>query len=162
MGIFMKNMLKQLVSFLLPVTVTLVIPFFILKGHIYVTGNMWARIIGTILILAGLLGLVLTIKTFILIGKGTLAPWSPTSNLIVGGIYSYMRNPMITSVWAILIGESILFWSRGILIMAVIFFFVNHIYFIKSEEPGLVKRFGKDYEDYKAKVPRWIPRFKNK
>ncbi|MFW9959314.1 MAG: hypothetical protein ACFFCT_14700, partial [Candidatus Odinarchaeota archaeon] len=34
----------------------------------------------------------------------------------------------------------------------------NHIYFIMSEEPGLLARFGNEYRLYMANVPRWIPR----
>ena len=40
-----------------------------------------------------------------------------------------------------------------------LFFFVgNHIYFIRSEEPGLLKRFGDEYAEYFENVPRWLPR----
>ena len=156
----MKSILKQLLSFILPITATVIIPLFILNGSIVLSENIFLKILGYCLIGIGVSVLVMTIRTFILIGKGTLAPWSPTSNLIVGGIYSYVRNPMIMGVLTILIGESILFLSKGIFIWAICFFFVNHIYFIKSEEPGLIKKFGKDYEDYKKSVPRWVPKIK--
>jgi len=156
----MKNALKQLLSFILPITATVIIPFLISKGSIVLSENVFLKIFGCCIIMIGLFVLIMTIKTFILIGKGTLAPWSPTSNLVVGGIYSYVRNPMIMGVLTILVGESMLFLSKGIFIWAICFFFINHIYFIKLEEPGLVKKFGKDYEDYKKSVPRWIPRVK--
>lgn len=42
----------------------------------------------------------------------------------------------------------------------MIFFILNNIYFLLLEEPILEKKFGKDYLEYKKKVPRWIPRFK--
>jgi protein-S-isoprenylcysteine O-methyltransferase Ste14 len=32
------------------------------------------------------------------------------------------------------------------------------IYMPMVEEPGLVKRFGKEYEEYRRHVPRWLPR----
>jgi hypothetical protein len=32
------------------------------------------------------------------------------------------------------------------------------IYIPLAEKPGLVKRFGEDYEQYRRNVPRWIPR----
>ena len=28
------------------------------------------------------------------------------------------------------------------------------------EEPGLVNRFGEDYEEYRRNVPRWVPRLR--
>jgi protein-S-isoprenylcysteine O-methyltransferase Ste14 len=33
---------------------------------------------------------------------------------------------------------------------------MNHLYFILSEEPGLERRFGESYAEYKRAVPRWI------
>lgn len=65
---------------------------------------------------------------------------------------------MILGVNTVLIGEAIAFSSLNILIWAACFFIMNTIYFIFSEEPGLKKRFGKEYEEYKRNVPRWIPR----
>jgi protein-S-isoprenylcysteine O-methyltransferase Ste14 len=40
-------------------------------------------------------------------GRGTLAPWNPTRNLVVEGAYCHVRNPMISSVFAILLGEAL-------------------------------------------------------
>ena len=65
---------------------------------------------------------------------------------------------MITAVVTILLGESIFFGSIVIASWAFFFLAVNHIYFILSEEPGLVRRFGEDYKTYLKHVPRWIPR----
>jgi protein-S-isoprenylcysteine O-methyltransferase Ste14 len=42
----------------------------------------------------------------------------------------------------------------------VLFFLINNLYFLLFEEPNLERRFGKDYQDYKKKVPRWIPNLK--
>jgi protein-S-isoprenylcysteine O-methyltransferase Ste14 len=66
---------------------------------------------------------------------------------------------MILSVILIVAGEAILFASYLLGLLAVLFFVVNTIYFIVSEEPGLEKRFGVEYVEYKKHVPRWIPRF---
>ena len=62
------------------------------------------------------------------------------------------------SIVFILIGESLFFHSTNVLIWATCFFFINTVYFIFSEEPGLQARFGDDYRQYKEHVPRWIPR----
>ena len=35
---------------------------------------------------------------------------------------------------------------------------INVIYIPLSEEPGLARRFGDDYLEYKRNVPRWVPR----
>jgi protein-S-isoprenylcysteine O-methyltransferase Ste14 len=60
-------------------------------------------------------------------------------------------------VLTILVGETVaLDW--GLAIWASLFFLINHVYFVLSEEPGLVKRFGGEYVEYRRQVPRWIPR----
>jgi protein-S-isoprenylcysteine O-methyltransferase Ste14 len=57
-------------------------------------------------------------------------------------------------------GEAILFASPWLALIALLFFAINHVYFIISEEPGLDKRFEQAYREYKKNVPRWIPRLK--
>lgn len=95
---------------------------------------------------------------FLNVGKGTLAPWDPTQELVASGPYAYVRNPMITGVVLILLAESLIFYSSALCIWAIVFACVNIIYFILSEEPGLRKRFGKEYEEYCKNVPRIVPR----
>lgn len=120
--------------------------------------NLIRVIVGALVIAVGILLLAECIHLFDKIGKGTLAPWSPTKHMVLVGPYRYMRNPMILGVLLILLGESVCFYSLSILIWFAVCFLINHIYFVKSEEPGLVKRFGNEFERYKENVPRWIPR----
>ncbi|HVO73616.1 MAG TPA: isoprenylcysteine carboxylmethyltransferase family protein [Ignavibacteriaceae bacterium] len=152
------KIVKQLFSFILPVTALIIIPILVERNfkprYMFTTGP------GLLLIFAGLILMALTISSFIKIGKGTLAPWSPTKKLVTKGLYAHVRNPMILGVLIILLGESIMFLSVNILAWAVIFFLINNIYFSVSEEPGLEKRFGDEYLNYKKNVPRWIPRLK--
>ena len=100
-----------------------------------------------------------TIYLFWRIGKGTLAPWNKTEKLVISGPYKYVRNPMILSVLSIILGQSAWYSSINLWLFAMIFFFINHLYFILKEEPDLEKRFGKEYKEYLRKVPRWIPNF---
>jgi len=111
-------------------------------------------------ILIGIVLIALTIRMFILIGNGTIMSWDPTKKLIVVSLYAYVRNPMILSIIIILFGESIIFVSYGIIKLAILVFILSEVYLIFAEEPGLEKRFGKEYIEYKRNVPRWIPRFK--
>jgi protein-S-isoprenylcysteine O-methyltransferase Ste14 len=164
----MKSYLKaQIISFSLPVVVLVVIPAIILfcmggfrlgwgLGLIY---DVIIVAIGIIFLATGLYFLISTILLFIRLGKGTLAPWSPTSKMVISGPYRYVRNPMISGVLMAILAESIITGSIWILEWSVLFFIVNHFYFIFSEEPGLVKRFGEEYVRYSKNVPRWIPRF---
>jgi len=154
---------KQLRAILLlPGMVTIVIPATIL----YFAGIRWPSppwnivlpVLGSVFILLGLSLMVWTIRLFVTVGKGTLAPWNPTQRLVVRGVYRQVRNPMITGVFCILLGEAILFGSPWLLAWFGIFVVVNMIYIPLAEEPGLAKRFGDDYLRYKHNVPRWIPR----
>jgi protein-S-isoprenylcysteine O-methyltransferase Ste14 len=115
-------------------------------------------LIGVALIAAGLAIWVWTVRLVIRIGKGTLAPWDPTRQLVVEGPYRRVRNPMITAVLAVLVGEAALFGSSALLVWCAVFLGINWIYFVASEEPGLERRFGDDYRIYRRNVPRWIPR----
>jgi protein-S-isoprenylcysteine O-methyltransferase Ste14 len=115
-------------------------------------------IISFALIFSGLTLLAVTIRMFSKIGNGTLAPWAPTEELVVDGIYSRTRSPMISGVLIVLVGEVLLLSSIGIFLWFVFFAIVNHFYFIRFEEPGLLDRFGDAYQTYKENVPRWVPR----
>ena len=118
-------------------------------------------IVAAILVIAlGLSLLVWTIRLFLIIGEGTLAPWAPTKKLVMAGPYRYVRNPMISGVLIVIAREAILFGSIWLAVYFILNFVINHFYFLCSEEPGLVRRFGKEYLDYKKNVPRWIPRTK--
>jgi protein-S-isoprenylcysteine O-methyltransferase Ste14 len=113
---------------------------------------------GAVLIAAGLALMHRTITLFATEGRGTLAPWDPTERLVVLGPYRYVRNPMISGVLAILLGEAALLGSVPLLTWFALFFAVNAIWMPLVEEPGLERRFGADYVAYKRSVPRWLPR----
>lgn len=159
-------MLKQLQSFLLPITVAILVPLLILTSTnstnigwgLPSPLNLLPIIIGLLLIAAGLSLVFMTISWFITLGKGTLAPWTPTQHLVVVGVYRYVRNPMISGVGAIILGETLFFGSTSLLIWVLFFVVLNAVYIPLSEEPGLRERFGAEYDEYTRNVPRWLPR----
>jgi len=103
---------------------------------------------------------VWTVTLFMKCGEGTPAPWDPPKKLVVRGPYRHVRNPMISGVVLMLFAEAMLFQSWPIAVWMMVFFIANSIYFPLVEEKGLEKRFGDDYREYKAHVPRWIPRLR--
>ncbi|MBX3081688.1 MAG: isoprenylcysteine carboxylmethyltransferase family protein [Anaerolineae bacterium] len=160
-------MLRHVAAILaLPFMVTIVIPaVLITQTQAVYPGwdalfplNMLLYILGLLLIGVGLLLVLMTVGLFATVGQGTLAPWDPTQRLVVIGIYRYVRNPMISGVFAILLGEGVMLGSLPVLSWALIFIVINMIYIPLSEEPGLHARFGADYDDYAHNVPRWLPR----
>jgi protein-S-isoprenylcysteine O-methyltransferase Ste14 len=117
-------------------------------------------ILGMVFIVLGLELMIATIRLFVTVGKGTLAPWNPTERLVVQGVYRHVRNPMISGVFFVLLGETFLAASLPLLGWFLLFVIANAVYIPLAEEPGLVRRFGDDYEAYRRNVPRWIPRLR--
>jgi protein-S-isoprenylcysteine O-methyltransferase Ste14 len=115
---------------------------------------------GALLVLVGLALMVRTIRLFHQQGQGTLAPWDPTRRLVVRGVYRHVRNPMITGVCAVLLGEAALFSSLPLLAWFLVFASGNALFIPLWEEPGLVRRFGPEYLEYRRHVPRWLPRLR--
>jgi protein-S-isoprenylcysteine O-methyltransferase Ste14 len=158
--------LRHLISITtLPVTVIIVIPIALVNllyhepfWRFHSLFQLLLVMIGLFLMSAGVVLLSSSISLFIKRGNGTIAPWNPTSKLIVSGVYGHVRNPMITGVTLSLIGESILLGSIPVTIWTLLFVLTNLIYVPLIEESKLAERFGDEYLVYKENVPRWIPR----
>jgi protein-S-isoprenylcysteine O-methyltransferase Ste14 len=159
------TLLKQLRALLLPIVVAGLVPAWILYSshmrpawQLVPPWNWLTPALGLLLIACGLVLLVWTISAFARIGNGTLAPWDPPQKLVVRGVYRHVRNPMITGVFAIVLGETLIAGSQALFFWFFFVVLVNLIYIPLLEETGLEKRFGEDYRIYKKNVPRWIPR----
>ncbi len=116
------------------------------------------RAIGILLIVVGLPGLVDSFARFALQGLGTPAPIAPTQNLVVTGLYRYVRNPIYVAVVAIILGQAILFGDWRLAIYGGFMWLAFHAFVLAYEEPVLAQTFGAQYEEFRANVPRWIPR----
>ena len=116
------------------------------------------RAVGVLLIVAGLPGLVDSFARFALQGLGTPAPIAPTQNLVVTGLYRYVRNPIYVALVAVILGQAVLFGDQRLLGYGVFMWLGFHAFVVGVEEPVLVQSFGTEYEDFRANVPRWIPR----
>jgi protein-S-isoprenylcysteine O-methyltransferase Ste14 len=152
---------------LLPGMVLLVIPGLILWGGGFDTLGLWRSvpsskvilaIVGVICVGVGLLLMVATIRWFMTVGQGTLAPWEPPQRLVVRGVNRHLRNPMISGALFVLFGESLLTASLPLFCWFAFAGVLNAVYIPLVEEPGLVKRYGDEYVTYKRHVPRWVPR----
>ena len=146
---------------LLPFTVVVAVPYWLLNSWAG-ADTRWTLLwpLGMALFACGLVLFGWCVSLFGRIGQGTLAPWDPTQKLVAVGPYKYVRNPMITGVAAMLLGEALFFGSPQVALWAVLFVAINHTYFVLSEEPGLAQQFGDSYRVYKANVPRWVPRLR--
>jgi len=95
---------------------------------------------------------------FAFVGGGTPAPIAPTKTLVVKGLHRYVRNPMYVGVALIIAGQAWLFHSWHIAIYLACVLVVVNLFVIFHEEPTLQRQFGEEYERYRARVPRWIPK----
>ena len=117
-----------------------------------------ARLLGGVLIAAGLAFLLPAFVRFVVEGIGTPAPVAPTERLVVGGAYRYVRNPMYLAVAAVIVGQALLLAQVILLIYAFGFGVAVAAFVHGYEEPALVRRFGPEYNVYRREVPRWLPR----
>jgi protein-S-isoprenylcysteine O-methyltransferase Ste14 len=149
-------------TILVPGTVTILIPRWVLSSQFgrerFDIGPF--RYLGLIPIVVGALIYLRCAWDFTFAGKGTPAPIDPPKELVVRGLYRYVRNPMYVGVGSVLIGEAVLFQSLALLAylaaaLICVYFFVR-LY----EEPVLTRKFGDSYRRYRETVPRWIPRIR--
>ena len=163
----MLMLIRQLVSVLaLPVTVTIVIPIWVARrSHLTFTlpsdaANAVLALIGVASLAGGIALFVECLFYFWTKGRGTLAPWDPPRQFVAAGPYRFVRNPMISGVIFILVGEACIWRSRALAEWAGMFALINLIYIPALEEPMLVARFGETYTRYMHAVPRFIPRLR--
>ncbi len=122
-----------------------------------------ASLLGLPLIAAGAALYVATaFWGFALRGKGTPAPIDPPKKLVVEGPYRVVRNPMYWAVACVMMGEALAFRSMALAELAIAFFAGTILFVLLYEEPTLRRKFGAEYEAYCRRVPRWLPRFRNK
>jgi protein-S-isoprenylcysteine O-methyltransferase Ste14 len=148
----------------LPFVVTVVIPVWLARrNHTPLRlGHGWQALLeqaaGVVLLGCGLWLFIKSLSRFATEGEGTLAPWDPPRRLVVSGVYRYVRNPMISGVIQMLLGESLILLSHPHFTWALLFIGINAVYIPLMEEPFLLRRFGEDYREYCRHVPRLIPR----
>ncbi len=143
-----------------PGTVAGYVPWLITRWHFESNGlgSLPLKILGTLLLLAGLAVLADSFIRFAVKGLGTPAPPLPTTHLVVSGLYRYVRNPMYVAIAATIFGQALLFGNLTLLGYGAFVCLCFHLFVIAYEEPSLRARFGTQYAAFCAAVPRWIPR----
>ena len=147
--------LRALISFLaLPGVVAFLAPA-VLVGSI-ATRTLHRE--GVLVFLVGVLVLLWCVRDFYVAGKGTLAPWDPPRHLVSVGLYRYSRNPMYVGVLLILIGWTVAYRSRSVLIYTGVVAILFHLRVLLYEEPWLAGTFPDEWPRFKSRVPRWLLR----
>jgi protein-S-isoprenylcysteine O-methyltransferase Ste14 len=118
------------------------------------------RAVGIALIVAGVGVLLHAFLRFVVEGVGTPAPVAPTQQLVVGGLYRYVRNPMYLAVAATIVGQALVLGQLVLLVYAAVFGVAVFAFVRWYEEPTLRRQFGDQYEAYQQAVPGWWPRLR--
>jgi protein-S-isoprenylcysteine O-methyltransferase Ste14 len=120
------------------------------------------HLLGVVFIVLGVGLLAACIWEFAHRDRGTLAPLDPPRQLVVQGLYRYVRNPMYLSVTTIVFGELLLTRSLALLTYWAIWFAAVNLFVIGYEEPALRRQFGASYDRYTQTVGRWIPSLRSR
>ena len=92
--------------------------------------------------------------------RGSPVPFNPPKKLVVRGLYTHVRNPMLLGWFIMLFGLGILLNSVSLIfILTPLFIWLNILYIRTIEEKEMEKKFGKEYLKYKESVPLFIPKF---
>ena len=118
----------------------------------------WLQVIGWLAVAVGAAVLLEAFARFVIEGIGTPAPVAPTNELVVGGLYRYVRNPMYLAVAALILGQASILGSWLMVAYAGVFIATVWSFVHWYEEPSLRRRFGAAYDDYASRVPGWWPR----
>ncbi len=147
---------------LAPGTIAVLVPWWISEWRFEepLLGLRFLRVVGVLLIAAGAPVLLDSFARFAIQGLGTPAPILPTRHLVVTGFFRYVRNPMYVAILALILGQALLFCSVPLLLYGAVVWLAFYVFVRVYEEPTLRKSFGREYEDYCANVPRWIPRLR--
>jgi protein-S-isoprenylcysteine O-methyltransferase Ste14 len=123
--------------------------------HVAILPNFLARILGVVLVFAGL-AIILTAIVQMRKSKTNVEPWKPTTAIIDNGLYGVSRNPIYLAMILVYLGVAFLFNSLWFLPFLPIVVLIIHFGVILREESYLESKFGAEYLNYKTKVRRWV------
>lgn len=81
----------------------------------------------------------------------------PKGKLVTTGAYGVVRNPIYSSVTFFILPAVALMTHTWVYLVVSIFLYVGVMVFIGVEEKQLTNAFGRQYEDYLARVDRLVP-----
>lgn len=90
--------------------------------------------------------------------RTTVNPLKPetASTLVTDGIYAVTRNPMYLGASLVLAGGALFLTNLAAWAGPVVFVLYMNRFQIMPEERAMMRLFGPSYEDYRARVRRWL------
>jgi protein-S-isoprenylcysteine O-methyltransferase Ste14 len=153
--LLLKNLLFTV---LIPGTVAVYVPLLIVRGERFAVDPGIA--LAALVLATGAAIYAWCVWDFATFGRGTPAPIDAPKKLVVRGLYRYTRNPMYVGVLTVILGWAVLFRAVTLVLYAAGVATCFHLVVLLYEEPHLGRAFGREYEEYKGQVGRWLPRFR--
>lgn len=98
-----------------------------------------------------------SIARFRRVGTGVV-PFTPATALVEGGAYRWTRNPMYVALVTVAVGLAVRLPAATALAVPPLLWLVLDRRFVRREEAFLRERFRAAYDEYCARVPRWLGR----
>jgi protein-S-isoprenylcysteine O-methyltransferase Ste14 len=117
--------------------------------------RMWPAVA---LAVVGIGAWIACLDAFSRLGRGTPLPADAPRRLVTTGLFGRTRNPIMAAELMVIWAEALWIASWGVALYALVTSVVAHLAVVYVEEPELRERFGPEYDDYRRRVPRWIPR----
>jgi protein-S-isoprenylcysteine O-methyltransferase Ste14 len=157
MFLLLKNVLFTV---LVPGTVAVYLPLRIVARPAAALSFDWRarQIAGLLPLISGAAIYFWCLWDFAVSGRGTPAPIDAPKQLVVRGLYRYIRNPMYMGVLLVIAGWAVFLESRQVLIYGAVVGMFFHLFVVLVEEPLLEGKFGETYLKYRREVGRWLPR----
>ena len=144
-----------LFTLLVPLVIGLLVPLALVQRSGAAPTPLWP--LGALVAAGGATLYVWCAASFVVVGRGTPAPIAAPVVFVARGPYRVVRNPMYVAVIAAVLGEALAFGSDALVAYAGFLAIAFHLFVVLYEEPTLTARFGASYEDYRRRVPRWLP-----
>ena len=157
MTLFLKNLLFTLA---VPGTIGVYVPLVLARGRPPASGLVF--LLALALLATGGVIYAWCVWDFAVFGRGTPAPIDAPKKLVVRGLYRYTRNPIYVGVLTMLLGWAVMFRGTALLVYAFCVAICFHLFVVRYEERHLQKEFGGEYDDYRSRVSRWLPRLRRR
>ncbi len=155
MALLVKNLLFTL---FIPGTVAVYLPWLMAGNRPIVSGPALAAALAVLALGAAVYAWC--VWDFAVSGRGTPLPIDAPKTLVVRGLYRYTRNPMYIGVLLVILGWTIMFAAWPLLVYAACVGAGFQLFIVLYEERHLRREFGQQYDDYRARVPRWALRIR--
>jgi protein-S-isoprenylcysteine O-methyltransferase Ste14 len=115
----------------------------------------FSRVAGVALAACGV-ALVLSARLWFLRTGQHPAPWRPSPELLIRGVYRYTRNPMYLGITLFQFGLGVALSNPWIASLAPLSLAIVHFLAVRPEEAYLSERFGERYLQYLTTTRRYL------